>query len=180
MQEKELAERCRKGEEKALKILYGEYSPLAMGIAMRYLGDEQRARDVVHDSFVKILLSINRFNYRGAGALKAWISRIVVNVAITSLRKEIHYIDTDEIQLEAEEQELSVYESVSDSDIVQAVGELPKRLGVVFNMFLFENMPHVEIAKELGITESASRVRLHRAKDLVATALKSKLEEDGR
>ena len=184
MDERTLAALCKSGDRSALQSLYETYGPWMMGISMRYVGDAERSRDILHDSFVKIFGSVGRFEWRGVGSLKAWIGRIVVNTALASLQRRHRFSDADETEraggddgsVEEDDTEgnddMVLYEAVSDGTIVRCVGDLPVRLRVVFNLFIFENMPHGEIARRLGISESASKVRLHRAKTLLANALR--------
>lgn len=176
MDERELARGCKRGDENALRLLYERYAAWMMGISMRYTGNRDVSRDILHDSFVKIIVSLERFEYRGAGSLKVWIGRIVANTAISFLKKDKSFFETDIVDNIAANEEShadhqEIYDSVSDEDIVTCIARLPKRLGVVFNMYMFENLQHSDIAHTLQITEQASRVRLHRAKELLAKEL---------
>ena len=73
MDERELVARCKSGDDRAFRLLYDRYASWMMGISMRYTGDTESSKDILHDSFVKILVSFKRFEYRGVGSLKAWI-----------------------------------------------------------------------------------------------------------
>lgn len=182
MNEEQLVLRCKAGDNKALKMLYDKYATWMMGISMRYVGDEDISRDLLHDSFLKIFESVDRFEYRGEGALSAWISRIVVNTAIAFLKKDSNFTSLDDGNMgiyeenNREDNDLSIYDVVSDEMIIHFVGRLPSRLRTVFNLFMFEDVSHSEIAVHLGISESASRVRLHRAKTLLAEALQEHIK----
>lgn len=65
------------GSRTAMKRLYDRYSGYAMSVGLRYVPEEDAVRDVVQDSFVKIFTSIDSFEFRGEGSLKAWITRII-------------------------------------------------------------------------------------------------------
>ena len=88
MNEQQLASLCKKRDKNALKLIYESYAPWMMGIAMRYTANEEHSKDILHDSFVKIFESMDRFEYQGVGSLKAWLSRIVINTALTQLRTQ--------------------------------------------------------------------------------------------
>ena len=75
--EGQLLEAIRNGERAALRRLYERYADYAMAIGLRYIPERDEVRDVLQDSFVKILTSIHQFSYHGEGSLKAWVSRIV-------------------------------------------------------------------------------------------------------
>ncbi len=188
MNEQKLVALCKNGDAKALESLYEKYAALMMGISMRYIGNADGAKDTVHDSFLKIFEAINRFEYKGEGSLRAWIGRIVANTAITRLRKSSDFTSKQELDAIAEpeddhsedEKMIVLYEAVSDETIIRYVGKLPKRLRVVFNLFMFEDVSHSDIARQLDISESASRVRLHRAKALLAGALQEHINRMNR
>ena len=85
--ELQLLEAIRSGEREALRRLYDRYSGYAMAIGLRYLPEDDEVRDVLQDSFVRILTSIGQFNYHGEGSLKSWVSRIVSNRSVDYLRE---------------------------------------------------------------------------------------------
>jgi len=186
MDERTLAALCKNGDRNALQSLYETYAPWMTGISMRYTGDAESSMDILHDSFVKIFGAVDRFEWRGVGSLKAWIGRITVNTALASLQRRHSFSDAEgkDLCVEGEEtdgdDDLALYEAVSDGTIVRCVGELPVRLRVVFNLFVFEQMPHGEIARRLGISESASKTRLHRARTLLSDALREYIKNTER
>ena len=147
-----------------------------MGICMRYTGNEENSKDILHDCFVKVFESINRFEYLGAGSLKGWLSRITVNASLTFLQKQSCLVSMDEYDLPdnrlEDEDDITLYEQVSDETIIKQIALLPSQLRVIFNLYIIDEMSHHEIAAQLGITEALSRVRLHRAKTLLAQHLK--------
>ena len=73
-------------------------------------------RDVLQDSFVKILTSIDQFDYRGEGSLKNWVARIVANKAIDYLREHerINFVDT--IPEELDEEATDMIEGIKGKD----------------------------------------------------------------
>lgn len=54
---------------------------------LRYAGDRETAQDLLHDGFLKIFGSFDKFTWRGEGSLRAWMERVMVNVALQYLRK---------------------------------------------------------------------------------------------
>ena len=84
--EQQLLEAVKAGDRQAMRRLYERYKGYAMSIGLRYIPNDADAEDVVQDSFVKILTSIQRFSYQGEGSLKSWIGRIIANKAIDFLR----------------------------------------------------------------------------------------------
>ena len=85
--ERQLLEAIRGGDRAAMKRLYDRYAGYAMAVGLRYLPERDEVRDVIQDSFVRILTSVGQFSYRGEGSLKSWVGRIVSNRAVDYLRE---------------------------------------------------------------------------------------------
>ena len=174
MDEKELAERCSKGENQARKRLYEQYSGQLMAVCLRYTGERESAEDVLHDGFLKIFCSIRSFSYQGEGSLSAWLSRVMANEALNFMRRQKKTLK-DEVPME---QLPDVSDEESDVDqlppkvLMKFIRELPDGYRTVFNLFVFEEKTHKEIASILGITEHASSSQFFRARMLLMKRIK--------
>lgn len=171
----QLTELIKNGNRSAMSDLYRHYIGYLTALCSRYVTDRDDVRDILQNSFIKILSSIDRFQYRGPGSLKAWMSRIVVNESLKFLygnRKTDMF--KDEFQKEASdiEDEDPDTDNVPASVIQEMIRELPDGYRIVFNMFALEERSHKEIAATLGITESTSASQFHRAKNLLAKKIK--------
>lgn len=166
MDELELSIRCNQGDREAYKELYEVYANLLMGVCLRYVGNVDIANDLLHDGFVKILTSIDTFRYRDRGSLRAWITRVMLNTILEYLRKRkmLNYVDDLEKFDERENDEELDIQSIPEEVIFRFITELPIVTRSVFNLYTFEDMTHAEIGKTLGIKETASRMRLSRAR----------------
>ncbi len=176
-EEKILVEELKRGSREAQRELYNCYSAPLMSIALRYLGSRELAEDLLHDAFIKIFRSMDKFNYRGEGSLRAWASRIVVNAALHKLREEGSKgtISLDTLAAEPPTETPPV-ERVPRELLLQFIAELPEGYRTVFNLFCIEEYSHREIAQKLGINEKSSSSQLLRAKRLLATKIKSYLD----
>lgn len=175
--EQDLERRLKNRDQTAMKELYGLYSGYLYALCCRYITDKDTAKDILQDSFLKIFSAINRFRYRGEGSLKAWMSRIVVNEALKSLRTSarntimISSADLPDIPDDEADEDLDV-DGIPASVIQDMIRRLPDGYRTVFNLFVFEDMSHKEIARTLGIKENSSASQYHRAKALLAKWLK--------
>lgn len=175
MEEKELAERCRLGESVARKELYELFAGRMLGICLRYTGDRETARDLMHDGFLKIFNSFDKFTWRGQGSLRAWMERIMINTVLQYLRKNdvMNQASTLENVTEIyEEPESSSIDIIPQKMLMQFISELPTGYRTVFNLFIFEELSHKEIARLLGINEKSSASQLTRAKASLATKIR--------
>lgn len=180
MEERILAEGCRKGENAARRELYDRYAGRLMAICLRYAGDRAAAEDLLHDAFLKIYGVFDRFSYRGPGSLRAWIERVTVNVALEWLRArsrvDIRTLDEGRaLPLESEPEAASVA-AVPREVLMRFIGELPDGYRTVFNLYCMEEYSHREIALMLGINEKSSSSQLFRARAMLARKVKAYME----
>ncbi|MDR3217499.1 MAG: sigma-70 family RNA polymerase sigma factor [Dysgonamonadaceae bacterium] len=175
MNEKELIEKCKSGEKDAFKKLYETYSQYAMGICFRYTGDEMLAEDVLHDGFIRVFAAIHSFQYREEGSLKAWLKRIFCNESLYFLKKNKlwnNFIPIQDYDVPEEEPDISSWRTIPKEVLMQYISRLSVGYRIVFNLYMFENLSHKEIGKQLGIKEEASRSRLSRAKAILTKQIK--------
>ena len=149
-----------------MRRLYDRYSKYAMAIGLRYIPNRDDMRDVLQDSFVKIITNIGHFDYRGEGSLKSWVSRIVANRAIDYVKEHERLHFTEEMPDDMIEPEPDVGEV--PPDLLDAmIGQLPANYRVVLNLFVFEQLSHREISQQLGISEQNSAMLFFRAKKML-------------
>lgn len=161
-----------RGDNMAMKAIYDRYVESLAAVCARYISGEDDRKDVLQESFVRIFTSIGRFRTRGEGSLKAWMVRIVVNESLRFLKKNTSYnfLDYDsDIPDVADEPEV---EGIPDSVINDLILSLPPGYRMVFNLYVFGNKSHKEIAEILDIGESSSASQLSRAKALLAKRVK--------
>mgnify|MGYP002609646055 FL=1 len=175
MEEQELTELCRQGDNRARKELYEQYAGRMLGICLRYAGDRETAQDLLHDGFLKIFGSFDKFTWRGEGSLRAWMERVMVNVALQYLRKNdvmSQSMALEDVPETYEEPDASEVEAIPQQVLMHFVEELPAGYRTVFNLYTFEDKSHKEIAQLLGINEKSSASQLFRAKTVLARKVK--------
>lgn len=168
MEERELSIKCVRGETDARKILYERYSEYLFGICLRYSADREAAMDLLHDTFIKVYTNIDKFSYRGSGSLKGWLARLTVNMALEKIRKESK-LQTVDIQYDIAQEEPAdgLIEMIPQKVLIKFIEELPPGYRAVFNLYVFEDLPHKEIARMLGINEKSSSSQFLRAKGAI-------------
>ena len=170
MTEEELASRCKLADNQPRRELYELYGGSLMAICLRYIGNREEAEDVLHDGFIRIFQSIGQFTYQGNGSLKAWLSRVMVNEALGYLRKQNQLAQQEVLmeQLPDTEEAEEGMDDIPRSVLMKMIAELPDGYRTVFNLYVFEEKSHKEIAQMLGITEHTSSSQFYRAKTLLA------------
>ena len=167
--EKEVVQSILHGDTNAMKDLYVMYIGRLTAVCSRYITDKEAVKDVLQDSFIKIFGSIGSFEYRGDGSLLAWTTRIVVNEAINKLKEKEHF---DWIRPmwelpDTPDDEMPEIENIPQTAIMKMIQALPPGYRTIFNLYVFENKSHKEIADLLHIKESTSASQLHRAKAIL-------------
>ncbi len=188
--EQQLLNDIQLGARGARRQLYDRYAGYLMAVCMRYLANREAAQDVLQESFIKIFTSISRFNYRGEGSLKAWLTRLTANESVNWLRKEHSknewtglmeeessgFLAADEEAFAAGDVEPDVG-NLSMAELQRLIEELPAGYRAVFNMFVFEQRSHKEIAALLGIKENTSASQLLRAKKTLARKIEELIKQ---
>jgi RNA polymerase sigma-70 factor (ECF subfamily) len=168
-QEAALVAAAKDGDRSAFDALIRATYADIYTLAYRLTGDEEDARDVVQDAYFRAFRSIKRF--RGDARFSTWMYRITANCASTHLVKRAkgrHEELSDDEPLADRRPEIDP-EGMAEAGalrdrVTEALALLPPRLRIVVVLRDVYDLPHEAIAAELGITEAAAKVRLHRAR----------------
>lgn len=173
--EQTLAERCKHGDNAALKQLYEIYAGWLLGVCLRYVGDRQTAEDLLHDGFIQIFSNLDKFHWKGEGSLKAWLFKVQQNTVLSYLRKNIERQETVSLDdgniPNFDVAEPETVKDVPKKILMQMIADLPVGYRTVFNMFVIDGLPHKEIARLLGIQEKSSSSQLLHARRLLASKI---------
>lgn len=166
LNEKQLIKSCQKNIKTAQYELVKRYSGMLMSVCRRYVRDEPSAKDVLQESLIRIFKYID--GYKNTGSFEGWMRKITVRCALG-------YLDRKDVRRESavaninsdETTEPLALDNLAVEDIISLVQELPPGFRSVFNLNVIEGYNHREIGEMLGITESASRSQLTRARQLL-------------
>jgi RNA polymerase sigma-70 factor, ECF subfamily len=202
--EAELLERLRAGDERAFEALVDTHHHAMVALALTYVRTYEVAEEVVQETWVRVLDSIDRFE--GRSSLKTWILRILVNTAITRGGREARTVpfsslapaDTQASSVDPArfrpagdafaghwqaypadwgslpEEQLLGQETI---DVVKrAIEELPAAQRRVITMRDIAGFTADEVCDELDLSAGNQRVLLHRARSRVRAALELHLD----
>jgi RNA polymerase sigma-70 factor (ECF subfamily) len=139
-------------------------------LAHRLSGNVHDAADITQDVYLRAYRSLGRF--RGDSRFSTWLYRIAANCGSTHLtrrrRRRVEELDEDSSPVvddrPGSDPALRAEASHTLGQIEAAVARLPDRLRSVVVLRDVHELPHREVADALGISESAAKVRLHRAR----------------
>lgn len=178
----ELVDRARRGDGKAFGELVRRHQNEVYTVALRMVADRHLAYDVAQDAFVRAWRAIGRF--RGDAQFSTWIHRVTVNTALThrDRRSRTRADSLEEDFREPEAEGLSPERAAESAEIrphlEAALVALPDTLRAVVVLKDVYDWTHADIAGELGITVTAAKVRLHRARSRLRSALRTHREGD--
>jgi RNA polymerase sigma-70 factor, ECF subfamily len=179
-----LVESAREGSRTAFDELVRRTYVDTYTLAVRLTGNEEDARDVVQEAYLRAWKGIRRF--RGESLFSTWMYRITANTAYTHVQRRKRYRttaleDVDEpIEARFEAQPDAMAESSAGlAELAAAVDRLPETLRQIVILKDVYGLPHEAIAEELGISVAAAKVRLHRGRKKLRDLL-DELDEEGR
>ena len=170
-----LVTKSRDGDRSSQYALYKKYSKSMYNICYRIVNDEEEARDVLQEAFIKAFQNLQTF--RGESTFGAWLKKIVINQAINSLRKQkLMYEPLEEIEYRDDTVNIDDDNLILNVERVKnAVQQLPDGFRTVFTLYLIEGYDHSEIGQILGISESTSKTQYIRARNKLKELLKERI-----
>jgi RNA polymerase sigma-70 factor (ECF subfamily) len=155
------------GERAAFKLLFERYAGLLFGMAKRRLGSDDDARDVVQQTMLQMHRARNDF--RPGARLRPWLFTIAMNLVREQYRKRkrrreqvLEPSHSPAVPENASEVERDDDQRVRAARIRTALASLPAQQREVIELHWFEESPYEEIARVVGASVAAVRVRAHR------------------
>ena len=158
---------CGRNDRMAQRKLYEAYAAFIYGIIRRFTADDTVAEDIQSEAFYRIFKRLDQ--YRFEGAFEGWIRRIAVHAVADYFRKH----RPDNIPLSEATEDIAAYydtngpSQLAYKELLTIIHALPTMHRAVFNLFVFEQYAHKEIAEIVGITEGASKSQLSRARTIL-------------
>lgn len=167
----QLIEGCLKGDRRSQHAVYKLFYGKMKAVCLRYTKDSDEAMDVLQEGFIKVFQNMDR--YSGAGSFEGWVRRIMVNLSIDRFRKQKNNLLTLNASMNAEDWadepdeqddgDADQYD-FKPSQIIEAMQQLSPAYRTVFNLYVFENYTHQDIADALGINVGTSKSNYAKAK----------------
>jgi len=180
--ESDLIARSKEGDEHAITELFRRHYAASLRIAFGILRNPEDAQDAVQSGY--LLAYRNLAGFRGEGGFKTWITRIIMNSCFLQLRearRRVNWVGIesrngmglgDVLPSRAPTPEKSAWCRELSSAFSNAVARLPKHLREPYTLFAISGMPLREVATVLGLTPSATKTRLFRARAGIRISLR--------
>jgi RNA polymerase sigma factor (sigma-70 family) len=169
-----LIDGCLKGDRRSQQAVHKMFYGKMKAVCMRYTRDSDQAMDVLQEGFLKVFNNLEK--YTGVGTFEGWMRRIMVNLSIDRFRRLKHDLvllgeqndienwagETDDETDDSEEGE-EIYD-ITPEQIIDAMQQLTPAYRTVFNLYVYEDYTHQDIAEALGISVGTSKSNYAKAK----------------
>ncbi len=168
--EQALIKECLKNNRNAQRALYERFGPRMKAVCMRYCYNRSLAEEVMNKGFYKVFKNLASF--RNTGSFEGWIRKIMVRECLDENKKNKLPLVDGAVEEYAPAKLPGAGQAHDAQYLLNLINALPYGYRMVFNLYEVEGYSHREIAKQLGISESASRSQLTRAKKILQKQIK--------
>ncbi len=165
---------AKRQDQRGQKALYEMFSARMLAVANSYTNNLHDAEDILMNAFMKCFTKIDEC--REWKSFPFWLRKIVVNDAISFIRKNKNLLYVD-VEIADDYSEDDFSENLDEINIEEIFSRIPDGYRVIFNLYVFEEKKHQEIAEILNISEGTSKSQLSKAKKWIADYLKTKENE---
>jgi RNA polymerase sigma-70 factor (ECF subfamily) len=193
-EDRELIGLAQKGDKAAFRKLVDRHQRRAFAIAVGLVRDENDAREIVQEAFLRVYRGLNAF--QGGSSFFTWLYRIVTNLAIDLMRKpgrrDAELLDNQSADEDANA-DFPLVSRIDGADPIDVMRrrEIAKRIqaaldslppyhrGVIL-MREVEGMSYEEMAQAMGVSKGTIMSRLFHARQKMQRALADCYAEEGR
>lgn len=149
--------------ETALETAYEQYADMLYRLSLSRLGNSQDAEDAVQEVFIKYLDSCHKF--KDADHERAWLVRVTINCCLDIIRrkKKQSNVSLDDLA-EIPGKFTDLTEGLR---VLNLCSDLPSKIAAVVILHYLEGYPVKDVAKMLGISLSATKMRLSRGRSIL-------------
>ncbi len=174
-QEQKLLAGCLRNEERSYSKFYNLFKAKMYGMCLRYAQSDVEAQEFLQEGFIEVFKSLK--NYNNTGSLEGWVRKVILNVSLQHIRKNMKTPKALPLQEE-------IYQSDLDNDVsddhfidkkkvLRCIQQLPEGYRTVLNLYAIEGWSHKQIAESLSISIGTSKSQLNRARANLKKELKT-------
>ena len=174
--EYEIVKRCQASDRSAFRPLVLQYQRMVFSQCLKMLGDEEEAKDIMQDTFVKAWQTIGRYDSRHA--FSTWLYTIATRCCIDRLKQRRHLVPLPEDveQLQQFLTEDTAHRQLENKELGSIVRALTEGLGdkqrVVFTLCQLEGLESDEVEAITGMNARQVKANLYAARQNIRKRLK--------
>lgn len=175
-EETKLIKKLIKGDREAFAILFNQYAANLLSIALSYIHDREESEEIVQETFYRVWKY--RENMDASLSFKAYLITIAKRLIFNRAKKKMHEIAYQDYYLASRKNlnyEVDEYINFQelDSQLQQAIENLPEKRREIFKLSRQEGLTNQEIARRLGISVSTVENHMNKALKLLRTSISS-------
>ena len=178
--ERELVERCRGGDEGAFQELVDRYKDLVFALIARTIQDRSRAEDLAQDVFLRIHRGLPYF--RGEARLSTWIFRIVANVClqdqarVSVRRRRSVSLEHNDARAAASSSDRRFGDLELRDRLEKAIARLPANYRLLVAAHYLDGLQYDDLAEAMHLPLGTVKTQLFRAKQQLRRILETELK----
>ncbi|MFP7655013.1 RNA polymerase sigma factor [Chryseobacterium proteolyticum] len=163
-----------KQDRRAQKALYDAFSSKMLAVANSYTNNIHDAEDILLNAFLKCFTKLNEC--RDYKSFPFWLRKIIINDSINFIRKTKNILYAD-VEIADDFSDDDFEEGLEEINLEEIFSKMPPGYRIIFNLYVFEEKKHQEIAEILNISEGTSKSQLNKAKRWLVEFFKTKENE---
>ena len=189
----DLVQRFKEGDRRAFTEIVRRYQDRVYSLCLRWMNDEQIAKEVAQDVFIALFKALERF--RGDARLSTWIYRVVVNHCknrrlyrkrrhvtrhepLEGTRRDDDDVPARQIAASGPGSDVSIHQSEAEHLIREALDQLDDEQRQIIVLRDIEDLSYEEISEILGLARGTVKSRLHRARAQLGRILQRKIGKE--
>ena len=164
--EQRLIQKVREGDTEAFAPLIERYSRPIFALVVGIVGHREEAEELTQDIFLKAYTKLSTFSFRSS--FSTWLYRIACNTALTAVRRRqrrfalFDFSRAERLPEVPDDEELTELSEAQEQALRAALDRLDPEERALIQLHYYENRPLSECGEILSLTESNTKVRLHR------------------
>lgn len=178
----QLAKERGKRDDRPFRLLVERHQHTVFRVCYNFINSREDAEDLTQEVFIKAYRSLDKFE--GRSSFKTWVYRIAINTSQNELRRRSRrpQLSTTPLETVAEfmpatdDVESKAEENRDYQILVEAFKQLRPVESQILVMKDLDELPYADIAEQLGISLSAAKMRVQRARDALSAAYHAIME----
>jgi len=183
--EKDLVERCRKGDDEAWRQMVDHMGHRVYSVAYHFTLKREDAEELSQEIFLKIFENLHR--YDGSFPLAAWVISVARNLCIDRYRRRkrersFRFVSDDAVApmlQSGDDPSADALKKERTKLLFWALSEIPEDLAEILVLRDLEGLAYEEIGKALDLPDGTVKSRLFRARAEVARRVRDRYENQG-
>jgi len=173
-------DKVKNGDTRSFSYIVEKYKDIVFSVALKVLKNHDEAEEMAQESFIKAYNSLHTF--RGKSKFSTWMYSITYNHCISQVRKKKYETGSlDNVQV-ADDPDNFGFEKFNDETrkkyLQSALKKLPEEDYTLLILFYYEDQSVGEISGVMNLSESNTKVKLHRARKKLYTILQETLKDE--